>query len=166
MPLQTQELEDVLQGLSTEEIRDQINGWCCRQILETGMHRWANIKPTTAFGHRYFLDGTVMAAEGFTLTRMQLEALDTWFLSPDVSMPKTREVCMAIRLWKCQELLFIREELYRRFNSSKISQIYGAWKAGQLLWQHWWEKIRHMQGLIDSLYREYWNTTSYKKPVY
>jgi hypothetical protein len=138
--------EVTLDWLNEADISSFLDGYHTRFILESYDARWEEFDELSS---ETFSRGTRQAIEHFQDTLTHVEKLNGWITitSPDIT-PKTYEVIKRLRLWKYQELFFIRQELFVRFHK-KVRQAYSTYHATALLWQRYWRKFRDVVELIQ-----------------
>jgi hypothetical protein len=133
--------EECVADQTTDELKDAMNGWCLRFILDSFAEQWKGARCKGREQRTYLRDVASVLLIRVTTILDEIREVEGWIQSlNNADQTRSMAIVTTFRYWKYQELTLIRAELWLRYHHS-IAHIYSHHMDKKLDWQACWFKF-------------------------
>ena len=137
-PVEESTFEDWVIDHSAEELKDAMDGWNVRFILDSFADRWKGARCKGREQRNYLRDVASKLLIRMTTVLEEIREVEGWIQKLEgTEQIRSIAIANAFRYWRYQELTLIRSELWVRYHHS-IPEIYARYIAMKLDWQSSW----------------------------
>ena len=152
-PVGESSFEEWVLDYSAEELKDAMDGWNVRFILDSFAERWKGARCKGREQRNYLRDVASVLLNRINTILEEIREVEGWIVNLEgTDQMRSITIATTFRYWRYQELTLIRSELWTRYHHS-IADIYTRYASMQLDWQSCWFGTPTSTELTDMIKR-------------